>query len=385
MHHELVLIDQSQLRQRQRESHASHEQSVSRLPLELLNGLAKIPPHELRVPIDPLQGARYDVLLCRVDRPGEGFHPIRSCFRRRRRPPRRLHQFVSHPAEKEGVGLGDALDRVTMQVFVRDHLKMIAAPVQCDVDGIPQGPHFAIVPPAGTFGRKASRALRRRDLPRRSGPASQRHCQGCELHGCVVTAPPAACPSERGASCPSVLHERGNLHELDARANAVETGHALHKRIVKKSSGRGFGFPDVKVPGLTLCGIDREGLETQSRHSLKRRACRLRNLPHCLLIEIVPVVKRYEYADHYRTPSRCSRPARSAHTAGSGLMNNTHTKPKTSADSTPTGPHAFRPSATAPYRLRTSVSNQPTREPTRMARRAWVPGALRAIHEITMS
>ena len=51
----LVLIDQSQLRQRQRELHASHEQPLTRLPLELLNGLAQIPAHELRVPIDPVQ------------------------------------------------------------------------------------------------------------------------------------------------------------------------------------------------------------------------------------------------------------------------------------------------------------------------------------------
>jgi hypothetical protein len=28
-----------------------------------------------------------------------------------------------------------------MQVFVRDHLTMIAASVQCDVDGIPKGSH----------------------------------------------------------------------------------------------------------------------------------------------------------------------------------------------------------------------------------------------------
>ena len=28
-------------------------------------------------------------------------------------------------------------------------------------------------------------------------------------------------------SCPDVLHERGNLHELDARAHTVETGHPL--------------------------------------------------------------------------------------------------------------------------------------------------------------
>ena len=50
VHHELVLIDQSQLRQRKRELHASHEQSLTRLPLEVLNGLPQIPAQELRVP-----------------------------------------------------------------------------------------------------------------------------------------------------------------------------------------------------------------------------------------------------------------------------------------------------------------------------------------------
>ena len=114
-----------------------HEQSLTRLPLQLLNGLPQmIPAHELRVPVDPVQGARHDVLLCRVDRPGEGVHPVRtrSCPRR---PKCCLHHFVSHPAKEEGIGLGDALGRVTMHVFIGDDCTMIAAPVQCDVDGIP--------------------------------------------------------------------------------------------------------------------------------------------------------------------------------------------------------------------------------------------------------
>jgi len=38
--------------------------------------------------------------------------------------------------------MGEVLDRVTMQVLVRDDHTMIAAPVQCDVDGIPEGSHF---------------------------------------------------------------------------------------------------------------------------------------------------------------------------------------------------------------------------------------------------
>src|ERR1700677_1560613 len=139
MYHELVLIDQSLLRQRQRELHTSYQQSLTRLPLELLNGLPQIPAHELRVPIDPVQGARHHVLPCRVDRPGKGFHPIRPCSRLRWRPPRCLHHFISHPAKQEGIGPVKALDSVTMQVFVREHYTMIAAPVQRDVDKIPKG------------------------------------------------------------------------------------------------------------------------------------------------------------------------------------------------------------------------------------------------------
>src|SRR5688500_10539823 len=141
MYHELVLVDQSQLRQRQRERHASHEQSLARLSLELLDGLPQIPAHELRVPVDPVERARYDVLLRRVDCPGEGFRPVGHHHRPCRQSPRRLHHFVGHPAEDEAVGPGEVLDRVTMQLFVSDPHAMIAAPVQGDVDGIPKGSH----------------------------------------------------------------------------------------------------------------------------------------------------------------------------------------------------------------------------------------------------
>jgi hypothetical protein len=37
---------------------------------------------------------------------------------------------------------------VTMQVFVREHCTMIAAPVQCDVDGIPKGSHYVMLNPS---------------------------------------------------------------------------------------------------------------------------------------------------------------------------------------------------------------------------------------------
>jgi hypothetical protein len=45
---------------------------------------------------------------------------------------------------------------VTMQVFVRGDCTMIAAPVQCDVDGVPKGSHFARVPPMGYTGDGAA-------------------------------------------------------------------------------------------------------------------------------------------------------------------------------------------------------------------------------------
>jgi hypothetical protein len=48
----------------------------------------------------------------------------------------------------ERIGLVEVLHRVTMQVFVRGDCTMITAPVQCDVDGVPKGSHFARVPPS---------------------------------------------------------------------------------------------------------------------------------------------------------------------------------------------------------------------------------------------
>src|ERR1044071_8887256 len=47
VHHELVLVDQSQLRQRQRELHPSGEQALRVLFLELPDGRPEIAAHEL--------------------------------------------------------------------------------------------------------------------------------------------------------------------------------------------------------------------------------------------------------------------------------------------------------------------------------------------------
>src|SRR5688572_10492816 len=60
MHDELVLVDQSQLRQRKRQLHTSREQSLTPCLLEPSDRLSEIAAHELRVPIDPVQRARYD-------------------------------------------------------------------------------------------------------------------------------------------------------------------------------------------------------------------------------------------------------------------------------------------------------------------------------------
>src|SRR5687767_854362 len=68
-----------------------------------------------------------------------GTAPVMGCWVRRD-----FHYFVSHPAEEEGIGLVEVLDRVTMQVFVRGYCTMIAAPVQRHVHGIPKGPRHAM-------------------------------------------------------------------------------------------------------------------------------------------------------------------------------------------------------------------------------------------------
>ena len=63
VYHELVLVDQPQLRERQRQRHTLPRQSLAGLPLELPNGLAEIAAHGLCIPVDVLQGARHHVLL----------------------------------------------------------------------------------------------------------------------------------------------------------------------------------------------------------------------------------------------------------------------------------------------------------------------------------
>ena len=144
MHDDFVLIDQSHFRQCERECHASREKSLTRLLLELLNRGSLITTHELRVPINPVQCARHDVLLLRVDRPGERFHPIRSLSGWRRVSPRCFHHFVRHPSKEQSISPLDALRRTTMQLFVRDSFTMIATSVERDVDRISKWSHVLL-------------------------------------------------------------------------------------------------------------------------------------------------------------------------------------------------------------------------------------------------
>src|SRR5262249_45426898 len=55
------------------------------------------------------------------------------------------HHLVSHPAKEERIGLLEILGVVTMQLFVRGNRTMIAAPVQCEVDGVPKGAHSVLL------------------------------------------------------------------------------------------------------------------------------------------------------------------------------------------------------------------------------------------------
>src|SRR5215467_5094215 len=66
---------------------------------------------------------------------------------------------------------------------------------------------------------------------------------------------------EPGLLVPSrsgVIHQRRNLHELDAWPYAVETRYALQKRIGEKRFGCVFRVPDIEVRCLALSGVDRE-------------------------------------------------------------------------------------------------------------------------------
>ena len=53
LHNELLLVDQSQIRQRRGEGHATHQQALAWLLLELLNRRPQVALHQFGIPIDP--------------------------------------------------------------------------------------------------------------------------------------------------------------------------------------------------------------------------------------------------------------------------------------------------------------------------------------------
>src|SRR5690242_463035 len=87
LYHELVLIDQSQRRQRQRELHAAQVQSLTRLLLELVNGLPQIPTSPFTVAGVVLHSRPYAIALAAYEqaRSRRGL----SCFRYTGPPARR--------------------------------------------------------------------------------------------------------------------------------------------------------------------------------------------------------------------------------------------------------------------------------------------------------
>jgi hypothetical protein len=67
--------------------------------------------------------------------------------------------IVRHPAKEERIGPIEVLGRVTMQLLIRDHRTVIAATVQRDVDGIPEGTHVDIITHPNVGGKARARAM----------------------------------------------------------------------------------------------------------------------------------------------------------------------------------------------------------------------------------
>ena len=145
LYHELILVDQTKLCQSQRKLDASYEEALARLLLEVVHGLREIAAQKFGVPVDLVEGARDDVLLCGVDRLGEGLHPVgqRGCLRRGAEGC--LHHLVDDAAEEESVGAFEVFGGVAVEIFIGDAGSVIAAAVQGDVDGVAKGAHWARV------------------------------------------------------------------------------------------------------------------------------------------------------------------------------------------------------------------------------------------------
>jgi hypothetical protein len=149
MDDEFVLVDQAQFGQGARERYAAGEEGFARLLFEVADGLGQIASEEFGVPIGVGEGAGDDVLLGGVDGAGEGMHPRGHGFYGRGWAEGGFHHLVGDAAEEEGAGLFDVFDGVAVELFVGEDGEMVAAAVEGDVDGVPEGAHAIRVAPAG--------------------------------------------------------------------------------------------------------------------------------------------------------------------------------------------------------------------------------------------
>ncbi len=136
-----------QICQRQGERHATHEQALAGLLLELLNRLPQVASHAARHSNRP----RSACSTRRTSSPGRWssangisalIHPVRPRARGRL-PPRRLHHLVGHPAEEQGIGSCHLSGPVAHRLLVRrEPCLVMAAAVERDVDRVSKRSHL---------------------------------------------------------------------------------------------------------------------------------------------------------------------------------------------------------------------------------------------------
>ena len=138
--------------------------------------------------------------------------------------------------------------------------------------------------------------------PRRSDPLRHRRPRRESRSKCpLASASPAVARRERVLPCPAswravvalrvrarrasrrarglrvrVVHERGDLGELDGGPDAVEAGHPLDELLVEERPGRRVGLPDVEVRRLALLGTHGERLGARAPACPRTSCGRLR-------------------------------------------------------------------------------------------------------------
>src|ERR1700691_3650002 len=75
--------------------------------------------------------------------------------------------------------------------------------------------------------------------------------------------------THRGCLRCRIVHDLGDLHELNGWRDAVQAGHSLTQLLGGELLRRLFGVPDVEVDRSLLLIIEGEELKPQARHALK--------------------------------------------------------------------------------------------------------------------